>query len=63
MFLIKFSRPDIANLVRELSKVNSGALESHYKVLLRIIKYVIDMRYYGLKYDLRKIKVNDLSTK
>ena len=55
MFLIKFSQPYIANAVRELLKVNSGALESHYKV--------IDTRYYGLKYDLRKIKVNDLSTK
>ena len=63
MFLIKFSRPDIANAVRELSKVNSGAFESHYKVLLRVIKYVIDTIYYGLKYDLRKTKVNNLSTK
>ena len=46
MFLIKFSRPDIANAVRELSKVNSGAFESHYKVLLRVIKYVINTKYY-----------------
>ena len=38
-------------------------MESHYKVLLQVIKYIIDTRYYGLKYDLRKIKVNNLSTK
>ncbi|KAL7535063.1 hypothetical protein ACHAXR_008476, partial [Thalassiosira sp. AJA248-18] len=42
-------RPDIANCVRELSKVLDGPTMGSYKELLRIIKYVLDTRNYGLK--------------
>ena len=41
LFLVKYSRPDIANAVRELSKANDGATENHMKMLLRVIKYVL----------------------
>ena len=41
LYLVKYSRPDIANAVRELSKV----LEE----MLRIIKYVIDTKDLALK--------------
>ena len=49
LYLLKHTRPDIANAVRELSKVLDGATEAAYKELLRIIKYVIDTREYCLK--------------
>ena len=41
LYLVKYSRPDISNAVRELSKVNDGATKGHYKNLLRVIKYVL----------------------
>ena len=41
LYLVKHSRLDIANAVRELSKVADGANASHWKALLRTIKYVI----------------------
>jgi hypothetical protein len=39
--LIKHSRPDISNLVRDFSKVADGATEAHFKALLHTVKYVI----------------------
>ena len=60
LFLTKFSRPDIANAVRELSKVNNKACEAHVKELLRVIKFIIDTRFWSLRYriddDDRKIQ-------
>ena len=44
LFLVKYSRPDIANSVRELSKVNDGAGERHYKELIRCLRYVFGTR-------------------
>ena len=49
LFLIKHSRPDLCNGVRELSKCLDGANEAAYKEMLRIIKYVMDTRNKGLK--------------
>lgn len=34
LYLVKYSRPDIANGVRELSKTMDGAMLGHYKNLL-----------------------------
>ena len=51
LFLVKFSRPDIANSVRELSKANDGATEKRYQGLLRTIKYALDTRNKALKYE------------
>ena len=51
MFLVKYSRPDIANSVRELSKANDGATEKYFQGLLRTIKYVLDSREKGLRYE------------
>ena len=48
LWLMKHSRPDIANSVREASKVMDGATMSHWKYLMRIIKYVIDTNNYTL---------------
>jgi hypothetical protein len=44
LYLVKYSRPDIANGVRELSKVMDGATPAHYKCLLRMIHFVIVTR-------------------
>lgn len=44
LYLIKHSRPEISNAVRELAKVMDGATEAHMKNLFRTIKYVIDTK-------------------
>ena len=51
LYLVKFSRPDISNSVRELSKVMDKATESHYRSLLRTIKYVLTTQNLSLFYD------------
>jgi hypothetical protein len=48
LYLIKHSRPDLNNAVRELSKVMDGATEIHLKELHRVIKYVLDTRKRGV---------------
>ena len=42
LYLVKQSRPDIANSVREHAKVMDGATRYHYKELLRTMKFVAD---------------------
>ena len=49
MYLIKHSRPDIANAVRELTKVLGKATPAAYKEMLRVAKFVMDTRNMGLK--------------
>ena len=49
LYLVKHSRPDIANCVRELSKVLDGATPGSYKEMCRVIKYVLDTKELGLK--------------
>ena len=49
LFLIKHSRPDIANAVRELTKVLDGASPAAFKELKRVIKYVLDTEKLALK--------------
>jgi hypothetical protein len=44
LYLIEHSRPDMANTVRELSKVLDGPNELAYKEMLRAIKYVLDTK-------------------
>ena len=49
LYLIKHSRPDISNAVRELTKVLDGATQAHWKAMIRVIKYVLDTKEYALK--------------
>ena len=42
LYLLKHSRPDLSNSVRELSKVMDGANKSHMKMLKRVIMFVIN---------------------
>lgn len=49
LYLVKHSRPDIANAVRELSKVMDAPSEAAMKELKRAIKFVLDTEDFGLK--------------
>ena len=54
LYLIKHSRPDIANVVRELSKCMDGATLAAYKEMLRVIRFVLDTKLYCLKMEPKK---------
>jgi hypothetical protein len=49
LYLVKHSRPDIANAVRELSKVLDGPTPAAFKEMKRVMKFVMDTKNYGLK--------------
>jgi Reverse transcriptase (RNA-dependent DNA polymerase) len=49
LYLIKYSRQDIANIVHELSKCMDEANLAAYKEMLRVIKFVLDTKEYCLK--------------
>jgi len=49
LFLVKHTRPEISNVVRELSKLVSGASKYAYKEFMRTTKFVLDTKDYGLK--------------
>jgi hypothetical protein len=48
LYLVKHSRPDISNAVRELTKVIDGATNAHWKSLIHTITFVLDTRLYAL---------------
>jgi hypothetical protein len=48
LYIVKHSRPDISKSVRKLSKVADGAIEGHFRALLRTIKYVMITEDHGL---------------
>ena len=58
LYLVKFSRPDLSNAVRELSKVNDGATAEHMKDLMRVIKFAIDTKHKVLVYKVLTMKEN-----
>jgi hypothetical protein len=58
LWLVKHSRPDINNAVRELSKEADGATEVHWKELLRAIGYVLKTEQLDLK--MKPIKNGEL---
>ena len=49
LYLVKYSRPDIANATRELSKVMDGPTEAAMKELFRLVKFVLDTKDKGLR--------------
>ena len=57
LYLVKHSRPDIANAVREMSKVLDKPTVAAYKEMKRVIKFVLDTAAYGLK--LKPTGLND----
>jgi hypothetical protein len=48
LFLVKHTRPNIANSVCELSKVMDGAMIGAMKELKQVVKFVLDTKDYGL---------------
>ena len=48
-YLLKHLCLDLANVTRELSKVNNGANPTVFKEFLCVIKYVLDTKNHGLK--------------
>ena len=58
LYLTKHSRPDISNSVRELSKAMQKGSPTHFKAMMRVVKYIKDTRHMGIS--LRpKVKAND----
>jgi hypothetical protein len=49
LYLTKYSRPDISNIVRELSKCMNAASWGSYQELLHVIKFINDTKSFGLK--------------
>jgi hypothetical protein len=49
LYLIKYSRLDLANVVRELSKCMDGANLAAYKEMLRVVKFFWYAKDYCLK--------------
>ena len=49
LYLVKHSRPDISNAVRELTKVMDRATDRDMQEMLRITKHVLDTKDLGLK--------------
>jgi uncharacterized protein Yka (UPF0111/DUF47 family) len=44
--VISFSRPDLANLARELSKCMDAVSHAAYKEMLRVIQFVVGTKQY-----------------
>jgi len=49
LYLLKYSRSCLANLLHKLSKALDGASQGTFKELKRVIKFVLNMADYGLK--------------
>jgi hypothetical protein len=50
LYLVKHSRLDISNAVRELTKVLDGAANAHWKSLIHTVKFVLDTKLYALRF-------------
>jgi hypothetical protein len=48
LYLVKHSRPDLSNAVRELSKVMDGATEHHLQLMYKAVKFVLDTHDRGI---------------
>jgi hypothetical protein len=59
LYLVKHSRPDIANAVRELSKLMDGPTPAAMKELKRVIKFVLDTEEFGLKLEPTEPSIKD----
>ena len=49
LYLVKHSRPDISNAVRELTKCMDKACMRSYKEMERVIRFVLSTKKFGLK--------------
>ena len=58
LYLVNYSRPDIANSVHELSNCLGGSTDASNKEIHRVIKYILDTKDMGLKLWLIGVMVN-----
>ena len=49
LYFIKYKRPDIANMMQELSKVNDDMNPAAFCELLHVIKYILKTKHLGFK--------------
>jgi hypothetical protein len=56
LYLVKYSRPDISNAVREVSKGMKEATPDAMKELKQVVKYVLSTKNLGLKMEPIHIK-------
>jgi hypothetical protein len=49
LYIIKYSQPDLCNVVRELSKCMDKAAMGTYLEMSRVVKFVIDTKTFCLK--------------
>ena len=54
LYLMKHSRPDISNPVRELSKTLDAPAPAHLKEMYKLIRFLLSTKSYGLKFKLIK---------
>jgi hypothetical protein len=54
LYLIKHSRPNVANVIRELDKFMDGVILAAYKEMLTVIKFVFDTKLFCLKMERKK---------
>ena len=59
LFLLKHLRPCLSNPVRELAKSLDKANNASFKELLRVIKFVLDTRDYGLKIEPKIVNMSE----
>ena len=50
MYLLKHSQPDLTIPLHELLKLMDGANMAQYKEMLHVLKFVLEMKTYGLKF-------------
>ena len=58
LYLVKHSSPDIANPVRELSKVMDNPSKAAMKELKGVVKFLLDTRDYGLRIEPESVKLD-----
>jgi hypothetical protein len=49
LYLTKYSRPDLCNVIRELAKCMDKATKGTYLETLRVVKFVIDTKFVCLQ--------------
>jgi hypothetical protein len=49
LYLIKYSRPDISNVVRELAKCMDKATPAAFKEMKCVMRFIVGTKDYGLK--------------
>jgi hypothetical protein len=54
IYLIQLARPDIENLVRELTKCMDGATLVACKEMLRVIRFLLYTQFFCLKMETKK---------